>query len=308
MREPPRPLSTLQVLRLTHLLGVGRVLTPFAVMLVLAVAMSAPGDVGGAGSTRAMLTNAARTTDRTGVTHDALHVQNERPVPQMFDLTPAINADDRRAMQDIASLAAAINDANWRAIEDIAHFAAALPPPPTPEPSPDDASDAPAPPLVQAPPVRSAAPPPPPPPPPAPAVQGLDTSPMNALERALFDDTNRRRASAGLPALQANPALVGIARIRSQDMARNNYFAHTSPTGQTAFSLMDQYGVGYAWAGENLAKNNYPASQCVAVADDALWNSPPHRENILGPHYTQMGVALAVDASGMNYFTIIFAG
>ena len=45
-----------------------------------------------------------------------------------------------------------------------------------------------------------------------------------------------------------------------------------------------------------------------AVADETLWNSPPHRENILGPNYTQMGVALATDASGMKYFTILFIG
>ncbi len=132
---------------------------------------------------------------------------------------------------------------------------------------------------------------------------------MTALEQALFDDTNRRRAASGLAPLRANPSLVAVARIRSRDMATNNYFAHTSPvTGDTAFSLMDKYGIPYGWAGENLAKNNYPQDQCVSVADDALWNSPPHRENILGAHYTDMGVGYAVDASGMNYLTIIFTG
>ena len=71
-------------------------------------------------------------------------------------------------------------------------------------------------------------------------------------------------------------------------MADHDYFSHTSPvTGDTAFSLLDHYGVGYGWAGENLAKNNYPLDQCEGIADDALWNSPPHRENILNTHYTQ---------------------
>ncbi len=134
-------------------------------------------------------------------------------------------------------------------------------------------------------------------------------SPMNAYEQALFDDTNRRRVENGLPPLRANLSLVAIAHIRSQDMAAHDYFSHTSPiTGDTAFSLMDKYGIPYGWAGENLAKNNYPDTQCVAVAAEALWNSPPHRENILNPHYTDMGVALAIDASGMKYFTIMFTG
>ena len=132
---------------------------------------------------------------------------------------------------------------------------------------------------------------------------------MDSYAQALFDDTNRRRAGAGLPPLRANGWLVGIARLRSQDMAQNHYFAHVSPvTGDNAFDLMDKHGVPYGWAGENLAENNYPLADAVAVADAALWNSPPHRENILGPNYTDMGIALAVDASGMNYFTIIFTG
>jgi uncharacterized protein YkwD len=132
---------------------------------------------------------------------------------------------------------------------------------------------------------------------------------MDAYSAELFALTNQRRASQGLPPLRANGNLNGIARIRSRDMADHNYFAHTSPvTGDTAFSLMDAYGVGYGWAGENLAKNNYPDSETVSVADQALWDSPPHRENILNPHYTDVGIALVIDSSGMKYFTIVFSG
>lgn len=132
---------------------------------------------------------------------------------------------------------------------------------------------------------------------------------MDAHSQELFDDTNRRRAAQNLPPLRANGYLNGIARIRSQDMADHNYFAHVSPvTGDNAFTLMDRHGVPYGWAGENLAKNNYPDGEAVGVADIALWNSPPHRENIVNPHYTDMGIALVIDSSGMKYFTIIFTG
>jgi uncharacterized protein YkwD len=138
---------------------------------------------------------------------------------------------------------------------------------------------------------------------------GLDTSPMDAYSQTLFDDTNQRRVASGLAPLRANGWLIGVARIRSQDMADHDYFAHVSPiTGDTAFTLMDKHGVPYGWAGENLAKNNYPDDQTVSVADNALWNSQPHRENILNPNYTDMGIALVVDGSGMKYFTIVFIG
>jgi uncharacterized protein YkwD len=92
-------------------------------------------------------------------------------------------------------------------------------------------------------------------------------------------------------------------------MAAHNYFSHDSPiTGHTAFSLMNKHGVPYAWAGENLAKNNYPIDQTVGVADEALFNSPGHRANILNARYTDVGIALTVDGAGMKYFTIIFIG
>ncbi len=187
--------------------------------------------------------------------------------------------------------------------------ATAVPPTSTPPAQPSPAR-----PIVENAPPTVAAPtstPVPPPPPPAPSTlpSGLNTSPMDAYSQVLFDDTNRRRASQGLPPLRVNGYLIGIARIRSQDMADHNYFAHVSPvTGDNAFTLMDKHGVSYGWAGENLAKNNYPDGEAVGVADVALWNSPPHRENILNPHYTDMGIALVVDPSGMKYFTIIFSG
>lgn len=191
------------------------------------------------------------------------------------------------------------------------------PVPPTPRPA---APSAPAIPTAT-PRLQQPAPPPPPPPPPPPAPTatpvsaqpsgpwGLDASPMDGMSQALFNATNARRAASGLAPLRVNGWLVGVARIRSADMAQHNYFAHTSPvTGDTAFSLMDTHAVPYAWAGENLAKNNYPAGEAVAVADDALWNSPPHRENILNPNYTDMGIALVTDGTGMHYFTIVFTG
>jgi len=189
---------------------------------------------------------------------------------------------------------------------------------PTWTPVPPTATATPAPPRPAAPrapqqpaaPSRPAPPPPTATPRPAPQVAGLNTAPMGAFEQALFDATNARRVANGLPQLRPNLNLVGVARIRSQEMARYGYFSHDSPISgpNAAFTLMDSYGIPYAWAGENLAMNNYPDAETVAVADEALWNSPPHRSNIMGAHYTDMGIGFAVGADGIKYFTIIFTG
>lgn len=218
----------------------------------------------------------------------------------LIGLPSGVEIVDRPTIGEAARVAQIASFGEAVRLAEIASFGEALaqlPPPPPPPPPP---TVAPAPTAVPEPPA----------PPPAPAAgAGLDTSAMDRYEQGLFDATNARRASQGLAPLRANGYLVGVARIRSQDMATNDYFAHTSPvTGDTAFSLMDAYGIGFGWAGENLAMNNYPAAEAVGVADQALWDSPPHKENILNPNYTEMGIGLRVNADGMYYFTIVFTG
>jgi uncharacterized protein YkwD len=131
---------------------------------------------------------------------------------------------------------------------------------------------------------------------------------MNGMAQALFNATNNARAQNGMGPLGASGCVTYVAQIRSQDMAANNYFSHTSPNGSTAFTLMDQYNVPYGWAGENLARNNYPSGEAVSVAIRDLMNSPGHRANILSGNYTHMGIGYAVNGAGMHYFTMVFTG
>ena len=144
-------------------------------------------------------------------------------------------------------------------------------------------------------------------PPPA-SEPGCPTAAMSGYGLDLFNAINGERAAAGLPTLAVNGCVVYVAQLRSNDMASRGYFSHTSPDGQTAFGLLDYYGIPYGWAGENLARNNYPADQAVAVAIRDLMASQGHRDNILSPNYTEMGVAVATDGAGMHYFTMLFIG
>ncbi len=154
--------------------------------------------------------------------------------------------------------------------------------------------------LVPPPPTQTPLPPPPP-------VAAPPTQ-LTAFEADIFNQQNAQRVAAGLAPLQLDGALVGVARERSNDMVQKNYFAHVSPTGETAFILLDRYGIPYGWAGENLARNNYPDDQSVAIAMRDWMASEGHRENILNIHYTNVGVGSAVDSAGMKYFTVVFTG
>lgn len=131
---------------------------------------------------------------------------------------------------------------------------------------------------------------------------------MSGFALDLFNAQNNERVTRGLPALAADGCVVYVAQLRSNDMASRGYFAHTSPEGDSAFSLMDAYGVPYGWAGENLARNNYPDDQTVAVAIRDLMASEGHRANILSLNYTSLGVAAVNDGTGMWYYTMIYIG
>jgi hypothetical protein len=106
---------------------------------------------------------------------------------------------------------------------------------------------------------------------------------------ALTDGTNAARAGESVPALAVDPSLAKAAQEKADDMVASNYFAHTSPAGVTPWYWFWNVGYQFSYAGENLAVN-FSESQDVTAA----WmGSPEHRANILDPHFTQIGVAVA---------------
>lgn len=109
------------------------------------------------------------------------------------------------------------------------------------------------------------------------------------LANALVDETNQSRVTNNVPTLTESPLLDEVAQDKANDMVANNYFAHTSPSGLSPWYWFEQVGYGFTYAGENLAVN-FTDSQDVT---NAWMNSTEHRENILNPNFTQIGMATA---------------
>lgn len=107
---------------------------------------------------------------------------------------------------------------------------------------------------------------------------------------------NADRAKNGLPALALNSALSNLGDAYAQDMINRNFFSHYNPEGQSPFDRMKAAGIGYTYAGENLAINTG-----VAAAETAFMNSSGHRANILNQNYTQVGLGVRHDAKGSVY-------
>jgi len=104
---------------------------------------------------------------------------------------------------------------------------------------------------------------------------------------------NADRASNGLRPLRINSQLTVLGEKYAQDMINRNYFSHTNPEGQSPFDRMKQAGIGYGYAGENIAINSN-----VTTAEQAFMNSAGHRANILNTNYTDVGIGVRYDAKG----------
>ena len=109
------------------------------------------------------------------------------------------------------------------------------------------------------------------------------------VSAVLVDLANNDRTGSGLAALTVNPVLVAAAQAKANDMAAKSYFAHVSPEGVDPWHWFNQAGYKYDYAGENLAVDFSDSGD----VNTAWMNSPTHRENILDPHYTQIGIATA---------------
>lgn len=127
------------------------------------------------------------------------------------------------------------------------------------------------------------------------------TGSITAQEENAFLLLNQGRAANGLSALTLDPSLCALARLKSQDMNANHYFAHTSPTLGSAAEMLRNHGYAFTSVGENIAHH-----ATVAKAQAAFMSSTGHRTNILGSQWTKVGIGVCSDSQGYVYVTQLF--
>ncbi|MBI5457962.1 hypothetical protein HY971_04550 [Candidatus Kaiserbacteria bacterium] len=109
------------------------------------------------------------------------------------------------------------------------------------------------------------------------------------VSAVLVDLANSDRASNMVGGLTVNPVLTAAAQAKADDMAAKGYFAHVSPDGRDSWYWFKQAGYSFSYAGENLAVDFSDS----ADVERAWMNSPTHHDNLLDPHFTEIGIALA---------------
>ncbi|MCT2535158.1 CAP domain-containing protein [Aquibacillus koreensis] len=113
-----------------------------------------------------------------------------------------------------------------------------------------------------------------------------NTTDMSDFQMQVVELTNQKRQENGLPPLSADQELTEVAQVKAKDMADNNYFSHTSPTYGSPFDMMNQFGIDYTSASENIAAGQTTPEEVVR----GWMNSEGHRKNILSNKSTHIGV------------------
>lgn len=129
-----------------------------------------------------------------------------------------------------------------------------------------------------------------------------DPPAMKTFEDEVVKLVNAERAKYGLGMLTQNWEVSRVARTKSEDMAARNYFSHTSPTYGSPFNMMENYGIRFSAAAENIAMGQRTPAEVVR----GWMNSPGHRANILNRSFTQIGVGAARNKNGVIYWTQLF--
>lgn len=128
---------------------------------------------------------------------------------------------------------------------------------------------------------------------------GTSTGTSSAAQ-AVLAEVNAARAKNGLSALTLDASMNRAAAVRAAELAQS--FSHTRPNGSRGLTALNEAGVSYRTAGENIASGQQSAQAVVS----AWMNSSGHRANILSASFGRMGVGQAT-IGGRTYWVQLFA-
>ena len=132
----------------------------------------------------------------------------------------------------------------------------------------------------------------------------VEQSKPSAEAEQVLQLVNNERAKQGLNPLKMSEELRSIANLKSRDMADKNYFDHTSPTYGSPFQMLQDFGVHYSAAGENIAAGQKTPEQVM----NSWMNSSGHRANILNKNFDTIGIGYYEGGSYGVYWTQLFIG
>jgi uncharacterized protein YkwD len=122
------------------------------------------------------------------------------------------------------------------------------------------------------------------------ARETTDLRDPTAVRKEMLARVNAIRKKAGLGSLRLNSDLEKAAQRHAEDMLARGYFSHESPSGTTVRERSRKAGYDWAAIGENIAFGQTSVDEVI----ETWMDSPGHRKNILGRHFNELGIGLAL--------------
>ena len=129
----------------------------------------------------------------------------------------------------------------------------------------------------------------------------IDNLELTNDELEFLNLINANRKNNGLQDLKIDNTVQNVARLKAQDLERNDYFSHNSPTYGNIDQMLVSFGVNYSKVQENIAGN-----QNLSGAVEAWMNSENHKSNILNKDFNCTGVAIVDSKTYGKIFVEVF--
>lgn len=128
-----------------------------------------------------------------------------------------------------------------------------------------------------------------------------NTQSPEAMKTDFLNRINQDRERYDRPLLSLDASLSALAQARSDDMVAQNYFSHWNAEGLSANELRKNHGISQLVA-ENLAKD-----VDAKFAQFGLMRSAIHRQNILDPQWSRVGLGIARASDNTFIFVQLFS-
>lgn len=123
---------------------------------------------------------------------------------------------------------------------------------------------------------------------------------LYAAQNKMLALLNHDRTSLGLSSLKLDTVLSQAAQAHCEDMLKNKFIGHNSPSIGTPQQQAAQFSV------TDLVAQNIAISRNLSNAQIELMSSPGHRKTILDPLHTHVGFGVTAGDNGFLYLTQTF--
>lgn len=127
-----------------------------------------------------------------------------------------------------------------------------------------------------------------------------------AVTDYLLNRINALRASVGVPPYGFNAQLAAAAQRQSNDQAAMAYVTHTGADGSNVRQRVLAAGYPAGPGGVIASENIYGGFGGSEEAFNWWLNSGLHYRGMTSTRYNEIGIGVAVDGNGVNYYTLVF--